>query len=156
MHWKEPRWECTVCFITVALEKFNVLQLPSVSPMFYFHRQGRMLSRLLPLFPPGARGSQAALHYALLPPSFRHTCLASSRASAILDSPGLTQSPVYYLPYMCQFPCSVPRCINCNLSVLPVCWRCSCLVLCPFPIKCLTPRTCFSSPASSPASLDRC
>ena len=51
------------------------------------------VSRLLQIFPPGALGRQAALHYALLPPSLRtpatiitHTCLPLSRASAILDS----------------------------------------------------------------------
>ena len=65
---------------------------------------------------------------------------------------GLTwthSSPVYFLPYIFQFPSSVPCCcINCFLSVLPVCWRCSCLVPCPFYMKCFTPRTCFVSPAS--------
>ena len=87
---------------------------------------GWMLSRLLPLFPPGARGRQAALHHALLPSSITHTCLPSSRASAILDSPGLTQSPVYYLPYICQFPSSVPHCrfLHCVNDCLILCCLC--------------------------------
>jgi hypothetical protein len=77
---------------------------------------------------------QAALHYALLPPSFTHTCLPLSCASAILDLPGLTQSPVYFLPYICQL-CS--PLLHCLLSVFV--FRCSCPVACPFLIKCQLP-----------------
>ena len=49
-------------------------------------------------------------------PSITHTCPPSSLASALLDSPGLTYH-VNFLPYICQFPSSVPCCcIDCLLS----------------------------------------
>jgi hypothetical protein len=105
------------------------------------------VSRLLPLCPHRARGRRAPQHYALLPPSLRTSASLVTRISDHLDSPGLNHLlfPSLYVsvPQLCsQLPHECPYVV-----LLPLCWRCSCLVPCLFLIKCLTPRTCFSTPA---------
>jgi hypothetical protein len=109
---------------------------------------------------PSPWGCQAALHYALLS-SITHTSLPLSRTSAILGSTGLTHlfmtsvydlclwppfmtslydlclwplfmTSVYDLPLWPPFMTSVPCWCILFFSVLLVCWRCSCLVPCPF------------------------
>jgi hypothetical protein len=79
--------------------------------------RGGVLSRLLPLFLPGARGHQAPQHYTLLPPSLRTPAFPHHAHQRLLDSPGLNH-PCHYLPYICLFPRSVPRfSIDCHMSL---------------------------------------
>ena len=79
-----------------------------------------------------------------------HTCLSPSRASALIGLSWTLITCVIAFPIsvcsLALFPASGLMFVTC--PCFPVCWCCSCHVLCPFLIKCLTPCTSFFCSAS--------